>query len=118
MLAIVWAFLGTGIGRIVGGALAAAVLMIGLQAFQAFSEWRVSRAYAKGVAVVVAAIEQRDATAAELEKRAARDAAVIEAMRYEIEEGSHARTDAGGGAAADWGAELDRVLDAARAPEN
>lgn len=140
MLALIWAFLGTGIGRIVGGALAAAVLMIGIQAFQAFTEWRVSRAYAKGVGIVVEAVKRRDATVAELEKRAERDAAEIDAMRQRIEEearhvvgaaGAAAAgtgggdapavavgTEVGGPAAADgWSARLDRVLDAARAPK-
>lgn len=111
MIALIWSFLGTGVGRVVGGVLGTAVLMVGLYAWNAITEWRVSRAYQNGARVVVEAVKRRDATVAELERRAERDAAELEAMRHKIEgTRDHA------GAAADWTARLDRVLDAARAP--
>lgn len=111
MIALIWSFLGTGIGRVVGGVIGTAALMIGLYAWSAITEWRVGRSYQAGARVVVEAIKKRDATVAELERRAARDAAEIEAMRHKIE----GVKDAGAGDA-DWTAALDRVLDATRAP--
>lgn len=111
MIAVIWAFLGTGIGRVVGGVIGTAVVMIGLYAWSAITEWRVARSYQRGALVVAEAVKKRDQVVDELEKRTARDAAEIEAMKRKM-----GMSDASG-AAADWTAELDRVLDATRTPE-